>query len=153
MKLIGILLVFAATFGGLVLTAGMEKAIHLVNGVMLPAAPGETLVILGCGLAAFMIANSTQTIKDSIKYMGSLVKPFSYTKADYVELLGMLYTVFKLARSKGFLALESHVENSHESVLFQQFPSFTVITMLWSSCVIICELFPLGMKIPCSLVL
>jgi len=124
MKLIGILLVFAATFGGLVMTAGMEKAMHLTKGVILPAAPGEAMVIMGCAFAAFIIAQSTQTIKDTIKYMGCMVKPFSYKKSDYIELLSMLFTVFKLARSKGFLALEQHVENSSESTLFSQFPNF-----------------------------
>lgn len=124
MKLIGILLVFGATFGGLVLTAGMEKAMHLVTGIILPATPGEAAVILGCAIAAFIIANSTETIKDTLKYMGSLVKPFAYNKQDYIELLSMLFTVFKLARSKGFLALEQHVENSHDSTLFSQFPKF-----------------------------
>lgn len=124
MKLVGVLLVFGATFGGLVLTAGFEKSMHLVTGIILPATPGETAIIMGCAFAAFIIGNSTQTIKDSIKYMGSLVKPFAYSKADYIELLSMLFTVFKLARSKGFLALEQHVENSHDSALFSQFPSF-----------------------------
>ena len=106
------------------MTAGMEKAMSLTTHVILPAAPGEAMVILGCAFAAFMIANSTQTIKDTIKYMGCLVKPFSYKKNDYIELLSMLYTVFRLARSKGFLALEQHVENSHDSTLFAQFPGF-----------------------------
>ena len=124
MKLIGILLVFVATFGGLVLAAGFEKAMHLTTGVILPATPGEALVILGCAFSAFIIANSTQTIKGTIRYMGSLVKPFAYKKDAYIELLSMLYTVFKLVRSKGFLALEQHIENSHESVLFSQFPIF-----------------------------
>ena len=36
----------------------------------------------------------------------------------------MLYTVFKMARTKGWLALESHIENPHESEIFSQFPSF-----------------------------
>ncbi len=124
MKLIGLLLVFGATFGGLVLTAGMEKAIHLMTGIMLPATPGEMMVILGCAFSAFIIANSTQTIKDTFKYMGCLAKPFSYKKSDYIELLSMLYTLFKLARSKGFLALEQHIENPHDSSLFSQFPGF-----------------------------
>ncbi len=102
----------------------MEKALHLLLGVVIPAAPGEAMVIMGCAFSAFVIANSVQTIKDTIKYMGCMVKPFSYKKDDYVELLSMLFTVFKLARSKGFLALEQHVENAHDSTLFSQFPNF-----------------------------
>ena len=36
----------------------------------------------------------------------------------------MLYTIFLLAKTKGDLALESHVEKPDESPLFQRFPGF-----------------------------
>ncbi len=124
MKLLGVFLVFGCTFGGLVLTAGFEKAMHLTMGVILPAAPGEIVIIMGCAVAAFIIANSMDTIKGTLKYFGCLVKPFAYKKEDYIELLSMMFTMFKLARSKGFLALEPHIENPHESELFAQFPKF-----------------------------
>ncbi|MDH5722810.1 MAG: flagellar motor stator protein MotA [Alphaproteobacteria bacterium] len=124
MKLLGLLLVFGCTFGGLILTAGMEKAIHLLMAVILPATPGEALIIMGCAIAAFLVANTVDTVKGTMKYFGSLIKPLEYNKSDYIELLSMLFTVFKLARTKGFLALEQHVENPHESELFAQFPKF-----------------------------
>ncbi len=124
MKLVGILLVFVCTFGGLMMAAGVEKAMHLLTGVILPATPAETVIIMGCAIAAFLIGNTMDTVKSTIKYFGALVKPVAYSKDDYIELLSMLFTVFKLARSKGFLALEPHVENSHDSDLFAQFPKF-----------------------------
>lgn len=124
MKLLGLLLVFVATFLGLVLTAGMEKAMHLLMGVIVPATPGELMVIMGCAIAAFLVANTMDTIKGTMRYFGALTKPLAYSKADYIELLSMMFTVFKLARTKGFLALEPHVENPHESTLFSQFPKF-----------------------------
>lgn len=124
MKLLGILLVFGFTFGGLVLTAGMEKAIHLLTHNILPAAPGEVVIIMGCAIAAFMIANTGEVISYTMKYFGALTKPDAYSKGDYEELLSMLFSVFKLSRSKGWLALETHIENPHESDLFGQFPKF-----------------------------
>jgi len=124
MKLLGIFLVFACTFGGLILTAGFEKAIHLTTGVIIPALPGEALIIMGCAIAAFLVANTVGGVKYTMKYFGALVKPESYNKDDYTELLSMMFTVFKLARTKGWLALETHIENSHESDLFGQFPKF-----------------------------
>ena len=57
-----------------------------------------------------MIANSMDTIKGTIRYFGSLVKPAAYSKAHYIELLSMMFVFFKLARQKGFLALEPHIE-------------------------------------------
>jgi len=124
MKVIGLLLVFGATIGGLIMTAGMEKAMHLLTGVILPAAPGEIVIIMGCAFAAFIVANTMDTIKGSAKYLGCLIKPLAYNKEDYVELLSMMFITFKLARSKGFLALEQHIENPNESELFSQFPKF-----------------------------
>lgn len=117
-------MIFGATFFGLVLTAGMEKAMHLVTGAILPNAPGELMVIMGCAIAAFLIANSMDTVKFTMKYFGALVKPAAYKKDDYIDLLTMMFTVFKLARTKGFLALEPHIENPHDSDLFKQFPKF-----------------------------
>lgn len=124
MKFVGILLVFLCTFGGLVLTAGFEKAMHLVTGAILPAAPGEIVIIMGCAISAFLIANSMDVIKGTMRYFGALAKPSAYSKDDYIELLSMLFTVFKLARTKGWLAIEQHIENPHESTLFAQFPTF-----------------------------
>ncbi len=124
MKLVGILFIFICTFGGLMMAAGVEKAMHLLTGVILPATPAETVIIMGCAIAAFLIANTMGTVKYTLKYFGALVKPTAYSKDDYVELLSMLFITFKLARSKGFLALEQHIENSHESELFSQFPKF-----------------------------
>ena len=48
-----------------------------------------------------------------------------YSKEDYIELLGMMYAVFKLAKTKGMLAIESHIERPEESALFQAFPKFS----------------------------
>ena len=52
------------------------------------------------------------------------MKGSAYSKDSYVELLGVLYQVFKLTKKKGNLALEAHIENPEESTLFQAFPNF-----------------------------
>lgn len=122
MKFIGLILVFVATFGGLVLTAGMEKAVALINKAILPNLPGESLIIMGCAIAAFIIANPSDILKGTGKYMSALAKPAAYKKSDYIELLSALFSIFKLARTKGWLALESHIENPEESSLFESFP-------------------------------
>ncbi|MGQ0528179.1 MAG: flagellar motor stator protein MotA [Alphaproteobacteria bacterium] len=122
MKFVGLLLVFVATIGGLILTAGVEKAMHLLTGAILPAAPGEIVIIMGCAIAAFLVANSMDTIKLTMKYFGALAKPTSYSKDDYIELFSALFSIFKLAKTKGWLAIEQHIENPDESELFARFP-------------------------------
>lgn len=124
MKLVGLIMVLVCTIGGLMMAAGVGGAIKLLTKAILPAAPGEVVIIMGCAIAAFIIANSMDAIKYTLKYFGALTKPSAYNKEDYVELLSVLFTTFKLARTKGWLALESHIEDPHESDLFGQFPKF-----------------------------
>jgi len=125
MKFIGLALVFVCTFGGLLVVAGVEKGIKLITHAILPAMPGEMMIIFGCAVAAFLISNSPSAIKHTLSYFKAVKKAGgAYTKNDYIELLSMLFTIFKLARTKGWLSLEQHIENPHESDLFKQFPTF-----------------------------
>lgn len=104
--------------------AGVEKTMHLLTGLILPAMPGEVIIILGCAIAAFLVANSSEVVKQTLGSFKALAKPSAYSKADYIDMLSMLFSVFKLARTKGWLALETHIENPEESSLFANFPSF-----------------------------
>ncbi len=121
MKFLGLFLVLVSTFGGFLVAGGK---VEIITGVILPALPGEGMIIMGCAISAFIIANSMDSIKHTLKYFNALSKPAAYSKEDYMDLLGMLFTVFKMAKMKGWLALESHIENPEESELFNQFPSF-----------------------------
>jgi chemotaxis protein MotA len=124
MKFAGLALVLVCTFGGLMVAAGVEKAIHLIVGAILPAMPGEFIIIFGCAVCAFLVANSPSGVKHTLSYFKALKKAGAYSKEDYIEMLSMLFTVFKVARTKGWLAMEQHIENPHDSELFKQFPSF-----------------------------
>lgn len=118
MKFLGLLLVPLCTFAGYLLSGGsMAPLIH--------AAPFEGLIILGCAAGAFITANTMHVIKSVGKGMKCLSKPEAHDKESYIELLSVLYMIFKLARTKGWLALESHIEQPHESELFKQFPGFS----------------------------
>ncbi len=124
MKFAAIALVFVCTFGGLMVAAGVEKGISLITHAILPAMPGEVIIIFGCAVCAFLIANPPDVIKTTKSYFKSIKQPDAHPKEDYMDLLSMLYSVFKLARTKGWLAMEQHIENPHDSALFQQFPTF-----------------------------
>jgi chemotaxis protein MotA len=125
MKIVGLLSVFLCTFGGLLIAMGfdMEKFSHLM-ALMGKAMPGEFVIIFGCAICAFVVANSPSTIKSTLEYFKAITEPSAHNKEDYMELLSMLYTLFKLARTKGWLALETHIEEPEQSSLFKQFPSF-----------------------------
>jgi chemotaxis protein MotA len=86
--------------------------------------PLEFVIILGAALGAFITGNTKANIKQTLKGVKRALKGPTYKKADYVELLSVLYQLFKLAKTKGMLALEQHVEKPDESTLFAQFPRF-----------------------------
>jgi chemotaxis protein MotA len=113
--IIGFVVVVACVFGGYVAGGG-----HM--GVLWQ--PFEYLIILGAAAGAYFIANPKSVISHTGKEIGHLFKGPKYNKDGYLELLTMMYQVFKIAKTKGLLALEQHIEKPEDSPLFQQFPKF-----------------------------
>lgn len=113
--IIGAVVVLVCVFGAYAVHGG-----HLV--VLFQ--PSEFVIILGAALGAFIIGNTKTNIKQKMKGLKRALKGPTYKKSDYVELLSVLYQIFKLAKTKGMLALEQHVEKPDESALFGQFPNF-----------------------------
>lgn len=113
--IIGAVLVIVSVIGGYTAMGG-----HLLVLVQ----PFEGVIIVGSAVGAFIIGNPPFVVKRTIKAVLGLIKGSPYKKESYIELLSLLYQIFKLAKTKGMLALESHVEHPEESSLFQQFPNF-----------------------------
>ncbi len=113
--IIGSVVVIASVVGGYMANGG-----HLV--VLFQ--PFELVIIFGAAIGAFITSNRKPVLGRTAKEIVGLLKPERYDKAAYLELLSLLYSIFKLAKTKGALALEQHVENPHESTLFQRFPKF-----------------------------
>lgn len=86
--------------------------------------PFEFVIILGAAMGAFIIANPPGVLKRTGKLLPVAFKKAKYSKQSYIDLLCVLYQTFKLAKTKGMLALESHIEKPEESSIFQKFPSF-----------------------------
>jgi len=114
-QIIGLVLLFGLVFGSYLMSGGNL-------GVILHAAPHEMMAIGGAGIAAFLISNSVQVIKAT---GGGFAKAFAGPKwkaADYRDLLSLLFLLTKTMKSKGVIALESHIENPKESSIFSRFP-------------------------------
>jgi chemotaxis protein MotA len=112
--IVGAIVVLGSVFGG--------YSIHGNLSVLWQ--PIEFVIILGGGLGAFVIANPSAVITGAGKSFQTLIKGPRYTKEHYLELLSVLYSTFKLAKSNGDLALERHVENPNDSKLFGAYPKF-----------------------------
>lgn len=113
--LVGILVVLGSVIGGYIANGGHMAVLFQ---------PFELIIILGAATGGFIIGNPPAVLKALGGMLGTLFKGPRYDKAAYLELLGLQFSLFKLAKSKGNLALEAHVENPHESSIFNQFPKF-----------------------------
>jgi chemotaxis protein MotA len=110
---------------GLVVVFGSVIGAYSVHGSLIVLwQPLEFIIIFGAAIGAYIIGNPMPILVGTGKAMGKLMKGPKYKKSHYLELLGVLYAVFKLAKTKGDLALESHVEKPAESALFAAFPNF-----------------------------
>ncbi|HEX8469842.1 MAG TPA: flagellar motor stator protein MotA [Brevundimonas sp.] len=114
-QIIGIVLLFGLVFGSFLMSGGKMD-------VILHAAPHELMAILGAGVAAFLIANSMGVIKASLAGFGKCFAGPKWKKQDYKDLLSLLFLLTKTMKSKGVIALESHIEKPGESSIFQKYP-------------------------------
>ena len=114
-QIIGIVLLFGLVFGSYLISGGNF-------GVILHALPHEMMAIGGAGVAAFLISNSITTVKNSLSGLGKAFAGPKWKRADYKDLLSLLFQLTKTMKSKGVIALESHIEKPAESTIFQKFP-------------------------------
>ncbi len=114
-QIIGIVLLFGLVFGSFIMSGGNM-------GVIIEAAPHELMAILGAGVASYLISNSMTTIKATGSGMGKVFKGPKWKAKDYNDLLSLLFMLTKTMKSKGVIALESHIEKPHDSAIFSQYP-------------------------------
>ncbi|GGH20108.1 flagellar motor stator protein MotA [Alsobacter metallidurans] len=113
--IVGTILVFACVFGSYAMMGGHLEVLWQ---------PFEFVIILGAAIGAFIIGNPAPVLKAVPAMLGTLFKGPKYKQECYVELLGMQFTLYKLAKQKGMTAIEPHIENPSESSLFNAFPTF-----------------------------
>src|SRR5262249_29725446 len=111
----------SATIRPMFFLIGLAVVVGSVLGGYLPHGdirvlwqPLEFLIILGAALGSFIISTPKPVLFGTGARLGRLMKGPPHSKTAYVELLTLLFTLFKLAKSKGALALEQHVEKPEE---------------------------------------
>ena len=111
--IVGGLLVLGSIIGGFLLEHGHIAAL---------LQPAELLIIGGAAFGAFLISNPIVIVKSSFAGVGKAVKGSSYTKARYMELLGLMYALFGKIRKDGLIALEADIEEPEKSPIFAKYP-------------------------------
>ncbi len=117
MKVIfGILFVIVCVFGGFIISGGQLLALWH---------PPELMIILGGATGAFIISNPPSVLKASASGLVGILKGSKYKKSAYMDLLTLMHNLFAKARKEGLMALETDIDEPHESEIFNQFPSIS----------------------------
>ncbi|MDP2193619.1 MAG: flagellar motor stator protein MotA [Alphaproteobacteria bacterium] len=86
--------------------------------------PFEFVIILGSGIGAFIGGNRVSFLKKILAQASDSALDKNLKKKEYLELLCVLYSIFKIARTKGMMTLEPHIEKPYESTVFKNYPTF-----------------------------
>ena len=114
-QIIGVVLLFGLVFGSFLMSGGNL-------GVIIEAAPHELMAILGAGVASYLISNSMGVIKATGGGFGKIFKGPKWKASDYTDLLSVLFVLTKMMKTKGVVAVESHIEKPAESAIFSKYP-------------------------------
>lgn len=112
---IGLIIVLVCVFGIYIESGGKIE-------IILHALPHELGMIGGAAIGAFLVANKSIVAKKTLKEIVRSFKGPSWKTEDYKQLLLLLFTLCKLMKSKGMIAVEQHIEKPEESAIFSQYP-------------------------------
>src|SRR5690349_20120257 len=96
---IGLDIVFGLVFGMYIVSGGKIE-------IILEAAPHELPMLLGGAFGAYMVANSSNVLIGTFKEVVKSFKGPGWKKQDYRDILCLLFTLCKLMKSKGLIAIE-----------------------------------------------
>ncbi|MDI1247712.1 MAG: MotA/TolQ/ExbB proton channel family protein [Lacunisphaera sp.] len=112
--LLGALIVLLSTIGGFMLAGGNPMVLLHVS---------EFVVIFGVGAGVLFIASPGHVLKHIVHKSKEAVTGRTAGKAEYFELLKLLYELFMNGRRNGLIALEEHVMDPQASAIFQKYPT------------------------------
>lgn len=114
LKIAGFLVVIGAVLGGFMASGGHIAALWH---------PFEILIIGGAAFGAFLVANSGAVVKKTLKAGPAIMFGHRFSKAYYLDVLGLLYEVLNKSRREGMMSIEVDIEEPAESPIFSKYPA------------------------------
>jgi chemotaxis protein MotA len=112
--IIGSVIVLVSVMGGFMLAGGPPLVLYQ---------PAEFLIIGGAAIGSLVISTPPSVLRALAGQMGSFFRTPA-RKSEYLELLGMMYHLFRVTQQGGVIALESHVEDPANSPILGRYSRF-----------------------------
>ena len=111
---VGAIIVIGSVLGGFMMHGGQPLVLNQ---------PTEFIIIGGAALGSVIISTPVKILKAVIAQLLGLLKS-APGKADYLDLLAMMFQLFRIIQQSGIMSLESHVEKPEESPILSRYPKF-----------------------------
>ena len=112
--IIGLIVTIGCVLGGFMAMGGHIEVLNQ---------PFELMIIGGAGVGGFIVANTMKVIKETGKALGEAFKHKVPKERDYLDTLGVLYSLMRDLRTKSRNEIEAHIDNPDESPIFQSAPT------------------------------
>jgi chemotaxis protein MotA len=113
--IVGFVVVFGGVIGGFLRAGG---ALGVLNQ------PAEFVVIGGAAIGSLLVSTPAKVLKMTMSQVKAAMSGAGVSSKDYVDLLSMLYQIFKLVQQSGVMALEAHFEDPAKSPIMSRYPKF-----------------------------
>lgn len=111
--IIGYIIVFGSVIGGFMMSGGnLAMLLHVA----------ELIIIAGAGVGAFIAGCTGFVLKGSIKGVVQVFAGRAAGKAEYLELLSVLFGLFSKMHREGVISIEKDIEQPESSAMFQRYP-------------------------------
>ncbi|MCM2291407.1 flagellar motor stator protein MotA [Allorhizobium sp. BGMRC 0089] len=112
--LIGFVIIMGSVLGGYMAEHGPIERLFQ---------PFELLIIGGAGVGTFVMSNNIKVVKDSGKALAEAFGNKVPKERNYLDVLGVLYSLMRDLRTKSRNEIEAHIDNPEESSIFQTAPT------------------------------
>lgn len=112
--IIGIVVVLIAVIGGYLMEHGNLSVL---------VQPAELVIIFGAAIGALIISSPPKVLSIITKNLGKIISAKTKSKAEYLEALSLLNSIFTKMRKEGLIAIEADIENPQNSPIFSKYPS------------------------------
>jgi chemotaxis protein MotA len=112
--LVGLIIVFGSVIGGYLLEHGNMHVLFQ---------PVELLIIGGAAVGGFVVQSPPNILGIVMKNVMRVFSAKSRSKAEYLEVLSLLNSIFSKMRKEGLIAIENDIENPNDSPIFAKYPS------------------------------